>query len=476
MLAPGGADSRPCHGELAIVRRDMRAAPLIEAYCLPRLRQATCLEGRHIVLAKGVQMHRDQGAVVEPQNAEAACADHAHDELTHMLEQRAAEVQLVQDIILASLSCQRIDDAIRDGLRRVCELRGWSVGHVVLFRGEQAEPAAPLNIWHFDNDNRFIGFQSISEKVSYQNSDGLIAQILSTGEMHVVDDMSQSLHRARGEAAGAAGLSSAVALPVKVGSLTMAVMEFFSMDRISVDEPTLNLLNCVAAQFSQVIQHHVLEKSVADSMWLLERRVGRELHDTVCQDLVGLAFLGRGIVHALEAEGSDQAAETAELVAGLEQALTQTRAISKGLSPVECAADELPHAMRDLARNTEHRFGIPCVLDAPRRLVLANDAQARHLYFIAHEAVTNAVKHSQASRIAVTLTPTDGQIELRVSDDGVGFEGDHDASSGIGLRVMHHRANLIGARCDVHAEPGHGVTMTCRLPVKDADHGNNDIE
>ena len=84
------------------------------------------------------------------------------------------------------------------------------------------------------------------------------------------------------------------------------------------------------------------------------------------------------------------------------------------------------------------------------------------LYRIAQEAVTNAIRHSDANVIELGIGPNEGRLELHVKDDGKGMPKDM-VSAGLGLLTMRRRAELIGADFDVHGSPGHGTRIQCSV-------------
>jgi signal transduction histidine kinase len=98
-------------------------------------------------------------------------------------------------------------------------------------------------------------------------------------------------------------------------------------------------------------------------------------------------------------------------------------------------------------------------------VAVANPFLAGHLYRIAQEAVNNAVKHARAAEVVIRLLRRDGALLLAVEDDGAGLPRGRGApAEGIGLSVMRHRANAIGATLAVEARRGGGVSVRCSLP------------
>ena len=94
-------------------------------------------------------------------------------------------------------------------------------------------------------------------------------------------------------------------------------------------------------------------------------------------------------------------------------------------------------------------------------VLIENNTVATHLYRIAQEAVTNAVKHGKSKRIEIGLAQTSTRITVMVKDDGVGFSAKHPKKGGMGLRIMQYRARVIGATLNLQSAPGKGTQLTC---------------
>jgi signal transduction histidine kinase len=91
---------------------------------------------------------------------------------------------------------------------------------------------------------------------------------------------------------------------------------------------------------------------------------------------------------------------------------------------------------------------------------------ATHLYRIAQEAVTNAIKHGQSRQIAIDLSQRRDKVVLRIQDDGLGFTGRLENKEGMGIRTMNYRANMIGASLAIQKNPGGGTAVVCTLPMR----------
>ena len=120
-------------------------------------------------------------------------------------------------------------------------------------------------------------------------------------------------------------------------------------------------------------------------------------------------------------------------------------------------------ALSELAAGTQAMTGIQCGFVSAESVLLPDANAATHLYRIAQEAVNNALKHSRADKIGISLADQDGSWTMSVTDDGRGFAPGSQKHSGLGLRMMKFRTQLIGASLDIDAAPGKGVRITCAL-------------
>ena len=182
-------------------------------------------------------------------------------------------------------------------------------------------------------------------------------------------------------------------------------------------------------------------------------RLGRDLHDGVCQSLAGISLLLGIFADQLargEGTAGEHAAEVRRLQELLGQALFETRAVSHGLTPVELDPAGVPFALalEGLARRTDACFGITCTVRCPTGLTLGGTV-AVHLYRIAQEAVGNAQRHGAAARVAIGLSRRGARLHFTVRDDGVGIPEPVPVHDGLGLRTMAYRAAMVGGNLRV---------------------------
>jgi signal transduction histidine kinase len=215
----------------------------------------------------------------------------------------------------------------------------------------------------------------------------------------------------------------------------------------------------VHATARDVTDQRRLEKEIVEISDREKDRLGRDLHDGLCQKLAGIVALSTTLSRQLASESEPAAAGATEITRLLKQAIIEARNLARGLNPVELDGIGLVGALNTLAANIQSLFKISCTFRCScPSLRLGSDFET-HLYRIAQEAVQNAVKHSRAKRISVTLNLEKGRGALVVLDDGIGIAS--DVSDGNGLHTMNYRARLIGASLWVRPQRGRGTRVDC---------------
>jgi two-component system, LuxR family, sensor kinase FixL len=241
----------------------------------------------------------------------------------------------------------------------------------------------------------------------------------------------------------------------------VGVLEFFAATPIEPEPNFLSVLRTIGQQLGRVVERGRQQRELAQAMWMEQRHLGQELHDTVSQELTGLAMLAKTVQKKLEEQNSPQAANIDEIGVGLRTVTDQIREIARGMFPVTIDPQTLSAALAALAAKTQEWYGIRCTF-VEDSAVISESTIATHLFRIAQEAVTNAIKHGEAKTIQVSLKGKD-TVVLQVSNDGNRFEPDKNAVLGMGLRIMRYRASLMGAGLNIQNENGETV-VTCAVP------------
>jgi PAS domain S-box-containing protein len=225
-----------------------------------------------------------------------------------------------------------------------------------------------------------------------------------------------------------------------------------------------------AAIHRDISERKALQRELVTITSEEQRRIGQELHDVVGQELTGLGMLAGSLAETLREHSPDDVEAANRLTSGIERALGQTRKLSKGLVPVEVDADGLRAALAELAERTTHDTGLRCDFDGAKPVRVENNETATHLYRIAQEAVTNALKHGAPRHIKISLERDKDRIILSVRDDGKGISPPARQTEGMGLKTMRFRAALIGATLSIAPVKKGGTLVTCRL-VETLRHG-----
>jgi signal transduction histidine kinase len=234
----------------------------------------------------------------------------------------------------------------------------------------------------------------------------------------------------------------------------------------------------LAAAINELLERlsHSIEQEIIEVTGRQQARIGRDLHDNLGQLLTGAALRIGALKRSLDVEPATAAAEIDELAAILNKALAETSALAKGIAPVQLTGTGLIDALEELTKDVERMFEIRCRLCVNRGVRVTEDDAAIHLYHIAKEAITNAVKHGRAKHVTVTLDRDAEHATLAVDNDGISISSGAQRQSGLGLRLMRIRAHMIGGRLRVypHADNG-GTRVVCTFPTAGVTLGLVDV-
>jgi signal transduction histidine kinase len=206
-----------------------------------------------------------------------------------------------------------------------------------------------------------------------------------------------------------------------------------------------------------------LEREIIDISEREQQRIGRDLHDGVCQYLAAIGFSAAILNRDLERESPIRAQKAGEIANLLQDALKRTRDLARGLSPVDRDEGGLESALNELASSTSRLSGISCSFICVGQVEIRDNAQAVHLFRIAQEALNNAIKHGQPKAVVVALEASNGALSLRVSDDGVGFDPTCSERRGMGLNIMRYRARMLAGTLEIQSNSPVGTMVTCTI-------------
>jgi signal transduction histidine kinase len=208
----------------------------------------------------------------------------------------------------------------------------------------------------------------------------------------------------------------------------------------------------------EIVARKGLERKIADVAEDERRRLGRELHDSLCQHLTGTALKAQTVVSQLQGSDNPALDNARKVVSLVDRGIDIAREIARGLFSSELEGEGLICAL-----DVQHK--IDCRFHHNGEVTMPPD-KATQLYWIAREAVRNAVTHAHPTRIAIGLARARDKIELFVEDDGIGIPRSDGTRNGIGLQVMTQRAELAGGRLSTERSDERGGTVVrCILPL-----------
>jgi PAS domain S-box-containing protein len=220
----------------------------------------------------------------------------------------------------------------------------------------------------------------------------------------------------------------------------------------------------ISVDISEIRQ---LERQLLEISDREQARIGQDLHDGLCQVLVSAAFDCNMLEQRLASNALPECGDVQRISRLLDDAITQARHVSRGLYPVKLEAEGLMSGLEELASNVGVRFKVPCVLQCDHQVRLTDNVVSTHLYRIAQEAVTNAIRHASASQICIRLQLDGGMLVLSVMDDGIGMIP-RQQRNGMGLHIMEYRSRTIGAKFHLDSRKGAGTTITVSVPLVEA--------
>lgn len=391
----------------------------------------------------------------------------SNDELERAVEQRTSYVLLHQDVATIANEADSVPRALLAACERVRETTHWPVGHVWVQATGGAAEFVDAGIWSTSADGEFAVLQEATRELRIGADGGrsAVGRVIASRRASRAVGPAAVASDPRAEILRALDLQNVLAFPVFVRDDLAAVMEFFAPTNDEPDDALMTVMAHVGMQLGRVMERQRLQTELIDAVWDQQRVFGQELHDSVGQELAGSLFIARSLAVKLAERNAPEQQQARELAEMLQQAKQGVRRLAKGLLPVEVDADGLKSALEELAESTAERCRIEVDVWCDERLKLDDNNVATHLFRIAQEAVTNAVRHAQAQHLALRFARTaDGDVELSISDDGTGMpEGEHRPGRGVGLQIMKYRAQVIDAEFEIHPGVGGGTVVACRL-------------
>jgi len=232
--------------------------------------------------------------------------------------------------------------------------------------------------------------------------------------------------------------STEVELPYEAGPLNPRIVHVTGSNEIA--NP---LINGIVLTVRDVSEQRATEREVLEIASRERHRLSGEVHEGIGQDLTGIALMLKSLSTAVDTDSGSVRSALGSIVTEVNRTVGSVRALARGLSPLAVVQGSLVSALRSLAADVEDRQHIPVRLRC-ESTSLEGTSAAEHLYYIAHEAVSRAVRRRQCTRVDLELRNTSTATILSVTDDALGGSVDEEAADELPNRLMGYRARLIG--------------------------------
>jgi NarL family two-component system sensor histidine kinase LiaS len=194
------------------------------------------------------------------------------------------------------------------------------------------------------------------------------------------------------------------------------------------------------------------------------QRLARELHDAVSQQLFAIAMTTAALKRLME-KNPQRAAQQIELVEEMAAAAqAEMRALLLHLRPATLQNKSLKDAIQDLLQELTRKNSLDIISEIEDVHGLPSGIED-HLFRILQESLSNTLRHAKATQIVVKLFTLEGQVRMRISDDGIGFDPDGEKLTSYGLRSMQERVAEVGGSLEIYSAAGKGTQVEVRIPL-----------
>lgn len=221
---------------------------------------------------------------------------------------------------------------------------------------------------------------------------------------------------------------------------------------------------CFVAMILDTTERRELEQEVVKAAEEERQRIAHDLHDDLGSLLTGIKLRSEGLTSQLADHDPQLETSSAQISDLVRDAITKTRSIARGLRPVGEDPEDLMGSLQALCDRTSASTTFSTTFGCPTPLPVDDPIIANHLYRIAQEAITNAVRSSGGTTISVTFKSDRDRLELKISDDGCGYDEHAQTGSGLGLHIMKYRADAMNGDLHIESSADRGTAVTCTVP------------
>lgn len=257
-------------------------------------------------------------------------------------------------------------------------------------------------------------------------------------------------------------------LQVAKGNLSVRMPETVDQTFAGVYQEFNNMTDAVEKKMKllqQLGEKEVMEKEQAAEKAVLEerRRLARDLHDTVSQQLFAIHMAASSLPKVLENNEEQAHLVMDQLILMSNTAQKQMRALIAQLRPMELVGKTLAEALDQWFPDYCRQNGLKGIKDMDLHGDMS-EAKEHQLFLIVQEAMANIVKHAGAKLVSLSLREGPRQVVLSISDDGQGFSSTYQKQGSYGLTTMRERAEKLGGHVEIISKPGAGTTIRVHIP------------
>jgi len=307
----------------------------------------------------------------------------------------------------------------------------------------------------------------VTEIDNLKVGEGFSGQVAQTGEPLVVQDLSTDARLTRSVVKESGFHSLAIAPLVSRGQL-LGTLFVITHGHREFSQQDIELLMSIGGQIGVAVENtHLYEQAQQVAVVDERQRLARDLHDSVTQSIYSLTLLAEAGQRMIKSGDIQQAEGNQSRLGDIaQQALQEMRLLVYELRPQMLRSEGLVGALEQRLEAVERRAGINASMLVEVEIELPADLE-EELYYISTEALNNALKHTKASEVVLSLRADEGNLILEVKDNGQGFDQELiQAKGGMGLTNMGERVEKIGGELTIQSEPGAGTMVRVIAPLK----------
>jgi len=313
-----------------------------------------------------------------------------------------------------------------------------------------------------------IGYsQGTTDRMIFLPGEGAVGEVAKSGEPVLIEQTVQD-PRTANTVIISEGVQATIQVPIMIGGEVFGVFSTDYTRPHTFTDRELRLLIALAQRAALAIENARLYEQAQELAAVEERnRLARDLHDSVTQSLFGATMFADTAQNQLSSGQINEASDSlSKLRSTTRAALGEMRLLIYELRPPVLEEGGLPAALEARLETVEQRAGLATelIIEVVNRLPENVEQQ---LYSIAIEALNNVLKHANAEKIVVSLIQRNGDVDLKIVDDGIGFDITHALDSGgLGLKGIQERASELGAKLNINSEPGKGTIIEVVLEIE----------